>query len=209
MLRYFVFSLLVTVLAASACKLPSKQQVEVTTATPPPTATPFPTGSPAAPDSTPEESAGMSATLVCQSIDAGEHKVYKKQTFAIDFEPFRNSCFVSTYDPEYGDDPPLESAFAIYKNSKKVFDFPNQFNGVNVGCWVEGVSFQDLNVDKRNDVIVISKCSGKSATYNENSVYINDGQGFTTRDDANMALGEFSTVRQVVDFVKENKSMFF
>ena len=98
---------------------------------------------------------------------------------------------------------------AIYRNGKKVFDFPNRFNGVNMGCWVEGVSFQDLNADKRSDVIVIGKCSGKSATYNENSVYINDGQGFTTRDDANMALGEFSTIRQVADFVKEKRSMFF
>ena len=209
MLRYFAFFLLISSLAVSACKLPSKQQVEVTTATPPPTATPFPPASPAEPDSTPEESAGMSATLACQSIDPGEHKVYKKQTFAIDFEPFRNSCFVSTYDPEYGDDPPLESEYAIYRNGKKVFDFPSQFNGVTVGCWVEAVSFQDLNGDKRNDVIVISKCSGKSATYNENSVYINDARGFTTRDDANMALGEFSTIRQVADFVKENRAMFF
>ena len=209
MLRCFALFLLISSVAGSACKLPSKQQVADTTATPPPTATPFPTASPTEPDSTPEESAGMSATLACQSIDPGEHKVYKKQTFAIDFEPFRNSCFVSTYDPEYGDDPPLESEFAIYRNGRKVFDFPSQFNGVTVGCWVEAVSFQDLNADKRNDVIVISKCSGKSATYNESSVYINDGRGFTTRDDANMALGEFSTIRQVADFVKENRSMFF
>ena len=208
MLRYFAFFLLMLSLAASACKLPSKQQVEITTATPPPTATPFPPATPAEPDSTPEESAGMSATLACQSIDPGEHKVYKKQTFAIDFEPFRNSCFVSTFDPEYGDDPPLESEYAIYRNGKKAFDFPSQFNGVTVGCWVEAVSFQDLNGDKRNDVIVISRCSGKSATYNENTLYINDGRGFTTRDDANMALGEFSSIRQVADFVKENRSMF-
>ena len=209
MLRYFAFFLLITLMTVAACKLPSKQQMEITTATPPPTATPFPPASPTVPDSTPEETAGMSATLTCQNVDAGEHKVYKKQTFAIDFEPFRNSCFVSTYDPEYGDDPPLQSEFAIYRNGKKVFDFPSQFNGVNFGCWIEAVSFQDLNADKRNDVTVISKCSGRSDTNFENSVYINDGRGFTTREDANMRLNEFSTARQVADFVKENRSMFF
>ena len=209
MLRYFAFFLLITFLSASACKLPSKQQVADTTATPPPTATPFPPATPVLPDSTPEESAGRSASLKCQSIDAGERKVYKKQTFAIDFEPFRNSCFVSTYDPDFGDDPPLQSEYAIFRDGKKVFDFPSRFNGVKSGCWVEAVAFQDLNADKRNDVIVISKCSGKSDTYNENSVYTNDGRGFTTRDDANMALGEFSTIRQVVEFVGENQTMFF
>ena len=209
MLRSFGFFLLISVVAASACTLPSRQQVDVTTATPPPTATPFPSQTPAMAESTPEESAGQSATLKCQGVDAGDQKVYKKQTFAVDFEPFRGSCFVSTYDPQFGDDPPLQSEYAIYKNGKKVFDFPNQFNGVNFGCWPEAVAFQDLNGDKRNDVIVVGKCSGKSATYNENSVFINDGKGFTSRDDANMALSEFGTVRQVADFVKENKAMFF
>jgi hypothetical protein len=210
MLRYFAFFLTVSILAVSACTmLPSRQQVDVATATPPPTATPFPSQTPTMPDSTPEESAGQSATLKCQGVDAGDQKVYKKQTFAVDFEPFRGSCFVSTYDPQFGDDPPLQSEYAIYKNGKKVFDFPNQFNGVNFGCWPEAVAFQDLNGDKRNDVIVIGRCSGKSATYNENSVFINDGTGFTSRDDANMALGEFGTVRQVADFVRENRAMFF
>ena len=160
------------------------------------------------PESTPEETAGKSATLACQTVDPGEYDVYKKQTFAIDFEPFRNSCFVTSNNPEY-DDPPMESQFAIYKNGKKVFDFPSQFNGVNFGCWIDAVSFQDLNDDKKTDVIVVSKCQAKMGDYNENTVYINDGKGFTTREDANTQLGEFKSVKQVVDFVKENKSMFF
>ena len=194
---------------ASACTLPSRQQVDVATATTPPTATPLPSQTPTTPDSTPADSAGQSAALKCQTADAGDHKVYKKQTFPIDFEPFRGSCFVSTYDPQFGDDPPLQSEYAIYKNGKKIFDFPNQFNGVNFGCWPEAVAFQDLNSDKRSDVIVVGKCSGKSATYNENTVFVNDGSGFTSRDDSNMALSEFGTVRQVADFVRENKAMFF
>lgn len=150
----------------------------------------------------------MSATLACQMVDTGEYDVYKKQTFAIDFEPFRNSCFVTSHNPE-SDDPPMESRFDIYKNGKKVFDFPSQFNGVNFGCWIDAVSFQDLNADKLTDVIVVSKCQAKSSEYNENTVYMNDGKKFTTREDANTQLGEFKTVKQVADFVGENKAMFF
>lgn len=175
-----------------------------------PTRTPAPAASAAAasPEATPESAAGRNATLACQSVDTGDYNVYKKQTFAIDFEPFRGSCFVTSHNPEY-DDPPLESKFAIYKNGKQVFDFPSQFNGTNFGCWVEAVSFQDLNDDKKTDVIVVSRCQAKSSEYNENSVYMNDGKGFTTRVDPNIRLGEFKTVKEVVDFVHENRSMFF
>jgi len=66
-----------------------------------------------------------------------------------------------------------------------------------------------LNDDKKTDVIVVSKCQAKMGDYNENSVYINDGKGFTTREDANTQLGEIKTIKQVADFVKENKNMFF
>ena len=45
--------------------------------------------------------------------------------------------------------------------------------------------------------------------YNENTVYVNDGKGFTTREDANTQLSDFKSIKQVVDFVKENRSMFF
>ena len=83
--------------------------------------------------------------------------------------------------------------------------FPSQFNGVNFGCWIDAVSFQDLNEDKKTDVIVVSKCQAKSGDYNENTVYINDGKDFTTREDANTHLGEFKSVKQVVDFVEENQ----
>lgn len=177
----------------------------------PPTSTPAPVATAAAatvPEGTPDGTAGRDATLACQSVDTGEYDLNKKQTFAIDFEPFRGSCFVTSHNPEF-DDPPMESKFAIYKNGKQVFDFPSQFNGVNFGCWIEAVSFQDLNGDKKNDVIVVSKCQAKAAEFNENTVYINDGKGFTTREDANTQLGDLKTVKQVVDFVGENRSMFF
>ena len=194
--------------AVPACTIRTRDQAanNVPASTPAPAASAMPSSTP---ESMPAETAGKTASLACLTINAGKQKVYKKQTFAIDFEPFKNSCFVSTYDPEYGDDPPLQSEFAIYKNGRTVFDFPSQFNGVNSGCWLDAVSFQDLNADKRNDVLVVARCSGKSDTYNESSVYINDGTGFTTREDANVQLNEFSTIQQVADFVKENGPMFF
>ncbi|MDI1243407.1 MAG: hypothetical protein PSX80_15955, partial [bacterium] len=200
-----LFFLFITSLLVSSCYIVKREQVAnvAPAATPATTSTPTPT-----PESTPVGGAGMSAILACQTVDPGEYDIYKKQTFAIDFEPFRNSCFVTSHNPEF-DDPPMESNFAIFKNGKKVFEFPSQFNGINFGCWIDAVSFQDLNNDKRTDVIVVSKCQAKSSEFNENTVYMNDGKGFTTREDANTQLGEFTTVKSVVDFVKENGSMFF
>lgn len=189
----------------SACKLAKTDQAQNPTPTPVATASP----SPAATTGTVEEAAGKSATLKCQELNVGEFKVFKKQTFAIDFEPFKGSCFVTSYDPEYGDDPPLESKIAIYKNGKTTFDFPSQFNGVSSGCWVDAVAFQDLNEDKRTDIIVVGKCSAKTAPYNENMVYVNIGKEFTTREDANYNVAEMTTIKAIADFVKDNRDMFF
>ncbi|HEX6278421.1 MAG TPA: hypothetical protein VFZ49_00275 [Pyrinomonadaceae bacterium] len=202
-----LFFLFVFVVSIGACTIPNGDTAPSSANTP----RPSPAATVAAaqtPDATPEDTAGKTATLACQTVDTGEYDVYKKQTFAIDFEPFRNSCFVTSHNPEY-DDPPMESKFAIYRNGKQVFAFPSQFNGVNFGCWIEAVSFQDLNDDKRTDVVVVSKCQAKMGDYNENTVYMNDGKGFTTREDANTRLGEFKTVKEVIDFVKENRSVFF
>lgn len=66
-----------------------------------------------------EEAAGRSATLKCLETMTDNFRVYRKQTFAFDFEPFKQSCFVTSFDPEYGDNPPLESNFAIYKDGKR------------------------------------------------------------------------------------------
>ena len=87
-------------------------------------------------DGTPADAGRMSATAACYAVDAGKKIVFESQTFPIDFEPFQNSCFVTSHDPQFKD-PPLESEIAIYKNGKNVFNFPEQFNGVTVGCWVE------------------------------------------------------------------------
>lgn len=160
------------------------------------------------PGSTPMDSSARTAALKCQTTEVGKLAIDRKQTFALDLDPFKGSCFVTTHDPEYND-PPLDSHFAIYKNGKRVFDFPSQFNGVSYGCWIEAVSFVDLNADALKDVIIVAKCSAKTAPYNENMVYTNTGKGFETRVDANYQLVDLKTTTAIADFVKENRLMFF
>lgn len=138
----------------------------------------------------------------------GKRAVQKSQTFVIDFEPFKASCFVTSYNPEYGDSH-METAYEIYKAGKKVFAFPDQFNGSTFGCWVDAVAFQDLNHDGRTDVIVVGKCSAKAGDYNENMVYVNTGKTFTTNADGNNQLSDLNTTKDVIDFVEDNKQIFF
>ncbi len=144
----------------------------------------------------------------CAGVDVGDSAVMAKQTFPIDFAPFTNSCFVTSYNPEY-DDPPLESEFAIYKDGAKVFVFPAQFNGVEFGCWVEGAAFEDLNNDNLKDVIVAGMCSAKSAPYSENMIYVNTGKAFTTDENANYKLADFKRIKDITDFVRKNQQIFF
>ena len=145
---------------------------------------------------------------LCLETKTGNDVVMQSQTFAIDFEPFAGSCFVTAYNPEYKD-PPVESRYAIYKNNRKIFDFPDQFNGATFGCWVDGVSFQDLNNDKLQDVIVVGQCSSKGGPYNENMVYINTGKAFVTRPDGNNRLSDFTSIKEISDFVQDNQQIFF
>lgn len=144
----------------------------------------------------------------CENIDTGDNALLKSQTFPINFEPFRNTCFVTSYNPEY-DDPPLESEIAIYKDGRKVFDFPNQFNGVLTGCWIDAVSFQDLNADGLTDIITVGKCSAKTAPYNENVLYVNTGKAFVTDENANYRLADLKKAADIADFVKKNQNFFF
>jgi len=144
----------------------------------------------------------------CENTNVGDNTLLKSQTFPLTFEPFKNTCFVTSHNPEF-DDPPLESEIAIYKGDKKVFDFPNQFNGVTTGCWVEAVAFQDLNADGLTDIIVVGKCSAKTAPYNENMVYVNTGRAFTTDETANYEVAEMKKAGDIADFVKRNQKLFF
>ncbi|HBR58022.1 MAG TPA: hypothetical protein DEA22_11245, partial [Blastocatellia bacterium] len=107
------------------------------------------------------------------------------------------------------DAPPMESEIGIYSDGKKIFDFPEQFNGAKFGCWIDAVAFEDLNSDGLKDIIIVGKCSAKSAAYNENTIYVNTGSGFVTNTNANFELGEFTSVKDISDFVKANQKLFF
>ena len=144
----------------------------------------------------------------CFETDTGDNVVLRRQTFVIDFEPFRGACFVTSHNPEF-DDPPMESEIGIYSDGKKIFDFPEQFNGAKFGCWIDAVAFEDLNSDGLKDIIIVGKCSAKSAAYNENTIYVNTGSGFVTNTNANFELGEFTSVKDISDFVKANQKLFF
>lgn len=144
----------------------------------------------------------------CLSAKLADKKLLASQTFAVDFEPFRNSCFVTFHDPEFTN-PALGSEFYIYKDGKEAFKFPNQFNGVTTGCWIEGAAFEDLNGDGMTDVIIAGMCSAKTAPYSENMVYVNTGDGFTTSEDANYKLEKFKKIKDIADFVRKNQNLFF
>ncbi|MDM7924132.1 MAG: hypothetical protein QUS14_17735 [Pyrinomonadaceae bacterium] len=214
-MKVFYTALIVTSALFSACTFGSKPAANEASPSPAAKSTaladaPKNTAPPAEAGggSTPSALGTAAARELCYETDTGDNVVLKSQTFAIEFEPYKGSCFVTAHNPEF-DDPPMESEFAIYKGNKKVADFPNQFNGATFGCWVEGVAFQDLNDDKLIDVIVAGKCSAKSAAYNENTVYVNTGKGFTTNEDGNIRVSEFKTIKEIADFVRENKQIYF
>lgn len=155
-----------------------------------------------------EETSKTSEKPDCLNVKIKGKELDKKQTFAFDYEPFKNACFVTAHDPEF-DDPPLDSEFFIYRDGKEVYKFPNQFNGVATGCWAEAVAFEDLNEDGLTDVIIAGMCSAKSAPYSENMVYVNKGNEFSTNEDANYTLEKFKKIKDIADFVKRNKEQFF
>ena len=160
----------------------------------------------------------MSAIQACYEVNAGEKKVLRSQTFAIDFAPFKNSCFVTSHDPEFND-PPLNSEIAIYRDGKKVpgalrgapdwIDVEDDDTGLSKNsCWVEAVAFQDVNGDGLTDVVVVAKCGAKSGPYSENLVYINNNKLLFTRPDVNVELNNFKTIREIVQFAKDNPGSF-
>ena len=143
----------------------------------------------------------------CYAVDTGDKFLLKSQTFPIDFEPFRNSCFVTSHDPEY-DDPPLGSEISVYTNGKRVYKFDSRYNPNAATCWVKAVSFQDVTDDRLVDVIVIGQCGAKSGPIQGNEVFINTGTAFYTNVEANDSLEEFTTIKDVANFVRKNKKLF-
>ena len=143
----------------------------------------------------------------CQSIETGDEPILPTQTYVMDFEPFKNSCFVTTYNADT--DPPMEAKTAVYRDGKKVFDLPGQFNGSTMGCSVEAVAFGDLNNDGEKDVVVVGKCISNTGPYNENVLYVNNGSTFTTDEGANSVLVDYDNVKDIIEFVKKNPKIFF
>lgn len=168
---------------------------------------------------TPAGTGGMSDAQACYEVKVPkDRKVLKSQTFAIDFEPFKKSCFVTTHDAEFTD-PPLNSEIAIFKDGKEI---PGLRSGApdeagsdrdgtglsTAGCWVEAVAFQDVNGDHLTDAIVVAKCGTKGGAYNENLVYINNGKVLFTRPNVNVRLNDFNTVKEILLFINENPRDF-
>lgn len=135
----------------------------------------------------------------------------KKQMFPIDFKPFSGSCFVtfgSKEDMLDEKDVPRGSTFYIYRDGKQMFEFPDAFGGQSA-CWIEGVSFVDLNGDGLTDVVLAGSCLGAKMSYPSNAVYVNTGEGFTTNDEANAKLQELKTLKDIEAFAKKNVRSFF
>ncbi|HEY0427530.1 MAG TPA: hypothetical protein VGC76_06965 [Pyrinomonadaceae bacterium] len=205
-----ILFLVLGILSAVSCTVSrnsAPQANNQSSATPQATNTPAKTEEKAA-DSTGKKEERAITKADCTKVDTGDKALLEKQTFPIDFAPFEKSCFVTSYNPEY-DNPPLEAEFAIYTNGKKVFDFPGQFNGVTFGCWVEGVAFEDLNGDDLKDITIVGKCSAKAEPYNENMVYVNTGKAFTTNEDANYKISDYTKIKEINDYVRQNKQIFF
>ena len=143
----------------------------------------------------------------CFAVDTGEKDILESRTFAIDFEPFKGSCFVTAHDAGRTD-PPIGSVIAIYRDGKRIYEFNSRYNPNAAGCWVEDVSFQDLTEDGLTDVIVMGMCGAKSGDIRGNEVFVNTGKGFKTDVAANDRLERFQTVEEVVDFVRQNQQLF-
>jgi hypothetical protein len=143
----------------------------------------------------------------CEEIDTGDNFLLKSQTFPFDEKPFEDSCFVTEHNPEF-DDPPFGSEISIYKGGKRVYRFDSRYNPDSATCYVEAVSFQDLNEDKLTDIIVAGKCGAKSGEIIGNEVFINTGTDFYTNTEANDKLETFSKIKEIADFVRKNQEIF-
>ncbi len=148
-----------------------------------------------------------SATTQCLDVNTGDRFLLKKQTFPINFKPFENSCFVTTYDPEY-EDPPLGSEISIYKDGRQIYKFDSRYNPNAATCWVKSVGFEDVNADELTDIIVTGKCGAKSGDIQGNEVFINDGKGFYTNVSANDKLENYKKIKDIADFARKNQQLF-
>ncbi|HVF46840.1 MAG TPA: hypothetical protein VNA17_04675 [Pyrinomonadaceae bacterium] len=204
-----MFSLFIIAILALGCGLRGGANAEDAASTAP---NPGPSEEQAARPSTPVNAAATSGgNSVCGPVSMAGKVFVRKQSFAFDHEPFRGGCFVtfaSKDDMVDERDVPRGSTFHIFKEAKKVYDFPDAFGG-QTACWVEAVSFKDLNADGKTDVIMAGKCLGARDSYPANAVYANTGREFTTNDEANNKLESLRTSAQIEQYVKRNLNEFF
>jgi hypothetical protein len=203
----FTFFLIIFAVCFSACSSDSGGKNETNSAntdftTPIPEASP--TVSPVVADNANSQTA---KTVSCRSLERKGFALDKKQTFAIDFAPFEKSCFATFHDPEFTD-PALGAQFYIYRDGKEIYNFPEQFNGGNASCWVDAVTFEDINADRLKDIIVIGKCGAKSGAYNENMVYINTDEGFKINKEANMEMMDFTKTSEIKEYIDSHRNDF-
>lgn len=135
----------------------------------------------------------------------------KSQTFPFNFKPFNDMCFVTfgNLDQMLDErDVPRGSTFHLYQNGQSVLDLPDAFDGQEA-CWVEGVSFKDLNSDGFTDIIIAGSCLAARDSYPANAIFVNTGEDFTTDAAANEKLADFKKLSEIEAFVRKNQSIFF
>lgn len=147
----------------------------------------------------------------CNDLKQPGKTFIAKQSFPFDYEPFPHGCFAtfgSKSEMLDERDLPRGSTFYIYQDGESVYELPDAFAGI-TGCWVDAVSFKDLNNDGKMDVIMAGRCLGAKNSYPSNAVYVNDGSGFTTDDFANGDLVDLKSVKAIETYVKGHMKDFF
>ena len=147
----------------------------------------------------------------CNDLKLSGKNFIAKQSFPIDFEPFTGGCFAtfgSKEDMLDEKDVPRGSTFHIFKGGKSVLELPDAFDG-QAACWVEAVSFKDLNGDGKTDIIMAGSCLGAKDSYPSNAVYANNGKRFTTDAEANSKLSELRSAKAIEDYVSSHMKSFF
>jgi hypothetical protein len=161
-------------------------------------------------DSNDSKPASTDKSACLKSAISGK-KLIASQTFVFDHAPFKGACFVTFANPDDmvdEKDVPRGSTFHIFKDGKKIFDFPDAFAGTEA-CWIEAVGFEDLNGDGKTDVVIAGSCLAARDSYPQNAVFANDGAKFLTREEANELLSEAKTVKAISAIVKKNLAKFF
>lgn len=151
------------------------------------------------------------AVVNCKGLKLPGKIFIANQSFPFDFEPFKGSCFAtfgSKEDMLDANDVPRGSTFYIFENGESVYELPDAFGGQS-SCWVDAISFKDLNNDGLMDVIMAGSCLGARDSYPSNAVFANNGRGFTTNDDANGNLGNLKSAKAIEAYVTGHLNEFF